>query len=556
MYQDRTPGVRFEWLDPPPLVAPRRTDIGGFVGIAERGPLHEAIRVESWTQFTTVFGAHVPEGYLAYAVEGFFDNGGRICWVVRVADPDAAAPATLELFDARGSAVLRLVATSTGTWGGRIVVTVARTAPDRFALTLQTDDGASELWRNLTMDVSGQRYVSSLLNDEVTGSALVRVEDLSVPGAFPESTPSERGPTLRRGVARLRGGARGLATLRPEHLSGVGAPPAKTWGLRALELVDEVGVVAIPDLMAKPLLPPRTRPPRPPRCDAVEEEPLPPAPAEPAPEVPPAFDALQLSTLQGAIVDHCERLKDRVAVLDPPLAAATPDAAAAWRRDIVDTSYAALYWPWLRRPDPLRLEGLLRSVPPSGHVAGIYARGDLRVGVHKPPANELVEAINDVTAASDDVVHGTLNAEGVNVIRTWNGQGIRVAGARTLSRDGGLRFVNVRRLLTMIEEAFLEDTAWTVFESNGPELWREIDRVTQGFLDRLWRQGVLDGATAAEAYTVTCDETTNAPDDVAIGRLVCLVGVQPPWPAEFVVVRIGRTETATEIVETAGATGG
>jgi hypothetical protein len=223
---------------------------------------------------------------------------------------------------------------------------------------------------------------------------------------------------------------------------------------------------------------------------------------------------------------------------------------------MVDTSYAALYWPWLRSPDPLRLEGLLRSVPPSGHVAGIYARGDLRVGVHKPPANELVRTINDVTAVSDDVVHATLNADGVNVIRAWNGQGIRVAGARTLSRDGGFRYVNIRRLLTMIEEAFLEDTAWTVFEANGPDLWREVDRIARGFLDRLWRQGMLDGATAAEAYSVTCDETTNPPDEVAIGRLVCLIGVQPPWPAEFVVVRIGRTESVTEIVETAGGTRG
>src|SRR3954447_19717808 len=180
MYEDRAPGVIFEWLDPPSVVAPRRTDIAGFVGIAERGPLHRAVRVESGTQFTTTFGHHVSEGYLAYAVEGFFENGGRTCWVVRAADPDTAAPADLDLYDALGAAVLRLTASSMGTWGQQIVVTVTRTTPERFSLVLQTDDGAVELWRDLTMDPADRRYVAKLLNDETTGSILVDVEDLSV----------------------------------------------------------------------------------------------------------------------------------------------------------------------------------------------------------------------------------------------------------------------------------------------------------------------------------------------------------------------------------------
>src|SRR5512133_1977197 len=153
MYSYRTPGVRFEWLDPPPLVMGRRTDIGGFVGIAARGPLHQAIQIESWTQFTSTFGGHIPQGYLAYAVEGFFGNGGHTCWVVRAADPAASAEASLDLYDDRGSPVLRLQARTPGTWGEDVIVTVARTAPDRFSLTLQTSDGGIELWRNLTMAV-------------------------------------------------------------------------------------------------------------------------------------------------------------------------------------------------------------------------------------------------------------------------------------------------------------------------------------------------------------------------------------------------------------------
>jgi len=207
-------------------------------------------------------------------------------------------------------------------------------------------------------------------------------------------------------------------------------------------------------------------------------------------------------------------------------------------------------------PDPLRLEGLLRAVPPSGHIAGIYARGDQRVGVHKPPANETLVAVNDVQPQIDDRAHAQLTDQSVNVIRYCNGRGIRVAGARTLSNDLNWRYVNVRRLMIMIEEAIDEATQWTVFEPNNQDLWRDIDRVARSFLDGLWRRGMLDGATAADAYDVRCDETTNPPEETNAGRVTCLIGVQPPWPAEFVVVRIGKTEGGTEIAELSGGRNG
>ena len=226
----------------------------------------------------------------------------------------------------------------------------------------------------------------------------------------------------------------------------------------------------------------------------------------------------------------------------------TPESAGLWRNQF-DTRYGALYFPWLRVPDPLQLEGILRSVPPSGHVAGIYARGDLRLGVHKPPANEELEGVKDVQVEVDDISHGALNDVGVNVIRTYRGRGVRVAGARTLSSDAEWRYVNVRRLLIMIEEALDEQTQWTVFEPNNPDLWRQMDRVARSFLQRLWRRGMLDGATPEEAYSVRCDEATNPPQETDAGRMICEIGVLPPWPAEFVVVRIGKTEGGTEILE-------
>jgi phage tail sheath protein FI len=654
MFAYRTPGVYFEWLDTRPrVIGPWRTDIAGFVGIAARGPLHRPVKVESWTQFTSTFGGHIPQGYLAYAVEGFFANGGQTCWVVRVADPELARPASLDLLDGSDQPTLRLTASSPGVWGQDVTVSVARSGKERFSLTLRLADGGQELWRNLTMHQPDPRYVETVLSDPRTGSRLVTVSDLDSPTSFPGNTPSPRAPNLRAGSGRLAGGQDGLApsidlldgtgqpTLRvtaaspgtygqnvtvsvahssadrfslilqspdgreeewldltmdqadpryvetvlndrqtgsylvtvcdlhspagfpgnrPEpgtrplagglslsHLSGIGALPDKRWGLATLEAIDEVSIVVIPDIMPKPLVSVRRKERRP-RCDVLDGKPALAAVDEAPLEFPPRFDAGQVLALQYALIGHCEKLKDRVTVLDPRIDDITPDLVAQWRQNF-DTRYAALYYPWLMVPDPLRLEGLLRAVPPSGHVAGVYARVDQRVGVHKPPANEVVEGTKDVLAPADDIAHGDLNDRGVNVIRPYNGRGVRVAGARTLSSDTEWRFVNVRRLLIMIEEAIDEGTRWTVFEPNNPDLWRDVDRVARSFLDGLWRRGMLDGATAEEAYFVRCDETTNPPEETENGRMICSIGVQPPWPAEFVIVRIGKTEGGTEILE-------
>ncbi|HEX6862081.1 MAG TPA: phage tail sheath subtilisin-like domain-containing protein, partial [Thermoanaerobaculia bacterium] len=346
------------------------------------------------------------------------------------------------------------------------------------------------------------------------------------------------GEPPRAGRYRLAGGADGLATLRPEHLIG---------GLAALEAVDEVAIVALPDAMPVPRVEPRTRR-RPPRCDDLCAEPVEPELPEEPLEFPPVPDEAAISRLQNALIAHCERLRDRVAVLDVPPSAVTPRDALAWRRDL-DSSHAALYYPWLRVPDPLELEGLLRAVPPSGHVAGIWARSDRRAGVHKPPANEALEGVEDVLFRLGDEDHGDLNEAGVNAIRPSGGRGIRVAGARTVSSDPLLRYVNVRRLLLMIAEAVDEGTQWTVFEPHDLRLRREIDRVVRSFLDGLFRRGVLDGAKAEEAYSVRCDETTNPPAEVEAGRLICEIGVQPPWPAEFVIVRLAKSVSGVELLD-------
>jgi phage tail sheath protein FI len=210
---------------------------------------------------------------------------------------------------------------------------------------------------------------------------------------------------------------------------------------------------------------------------------------------------------------------------------------------------AAAYHPWVAVADPLRLSGLVRFVPPSGHVAGMIARTDRLRGVHKPPANEVLEGVYDLAVAIDQDAHGRLNREGINAIRIVPGRGTLVLGARTLSDDPRWRYVNVRRLFSMIEEALDEQMQWAVFEPNNPRLWRQIDRAVRGLLERMYRAGMLDGETSDDAYLVRCDEDTNPPEVTDLGRVTCVIGLQPPYPAEFVIVRIGVTRSGIEIEE-------
>lgn len=603
MLQYRTPGVYFEWLDKrAPAIVPLRTDIAGFVGIAASGPLHVPVKIESFTQFTSTFGDHIPQGYLAYAVEGFFENGGQTCWVVRVADADAARPAVFDLLDENNppQPTLRLKAISRitrrdergrpsfevydnpGKAGENITFTLSSTARDRFSLIIRLGN-AQEIWRDMSLRPKEEdpRNVENIINDPANGSNLVKAEILDSSSGFPRNTPDRSATNLHGGVGRLINGKDGLEKLTVNHFAGVLSfrTEKELQGLAALELVDEVSIVAIPDIMPKPVvtLPPPKTPPH--DCSKLDRadfeilyqgvpepwptfecclpvlEPDPPEKKDQEVELPPRFNEEQILFLQASLIAHCEKLKDRIAVLDIPLRTGdveiTPELAQAWRNNF-DTKYGAIYYPWLRVPDPLNLEGILRSVPPSGYVAGIYARGDRRVGVHKPPANEELEGVKDVQVTVDDIDHGALNDGGVNVIRSYRGRGVRVAGARTLTEPASeLRYVNVRRLLIMIEEAIDEQTQWTVFEPNNRDLWRDIERVARSFLETIWRRGMLDGATPEEAFYARCDETTNSQADIDVGRVTCEIGVLPPWPAEFVIVRIGKTEGSTEIVEEA-----
>ena len=517
----QTPGVYVEWLDRSgQQVVVGRTDVAGFVGLAERGPLHLAVKIESDQQFFSVFGGPIADGYLAYAVTGFFENGGRTCWVVRAADTTDATPASLLLTVPGRPAPIGIVATSNGAWGNQIEIVPRWTADRIVGVVAQTFDRPAQV---VAFDPAAPLESAARANllrvpqaalPEAQESPLVTLADpSSVPGP-PVNLAGADGPL------RLAGGRDGSGELTLDHLIGdpeIVAPQ----GAAALDRVDGVSFVAVPDLFA----------PRPGLafygCRRFADE--------------------AVQDAQRALVNLCLRRGDRLAILDAPQVAR--DAVLRHLQRLPDESAAAIYHPWVAVRDPLAIGGLVRLVPPSGHVAGMFARVDRLRGVHKPPANELLEGVFDLAERIDDAAHGLLNEHGVNALRIVPGRGVLVLGARTLSRDYRWRYVNVRRLFTMIGEALDSGMQWAVFEPNNPQLWRHVDRAVRGFLERLYRVGMLDGATSDDAYVVRCDETTNPPETTDTGQLTCVVGLQPPYPAEFVVVRIGVTRSGIQIEE-------
>jgi hypothetical protein len=246
-------------------------------------------------------------------------------------------------------------------------------------------------------------------------------------------------------------------------------------------------------------------------------------------------------------------MTDRMMILDPPASASRNDqlgigAIRAWRQRF-DSKYAALYYPWMRVVDPLRGAGITRDIPPSGHAAGQYAYADFTVGVHKAPANEPLNWVQDVTAPVDFERRGILNSLGINAIAPLPGRGIRIMGARTVSSDATWMFVNVRRLMMMIEKALELSTQWAVFEPNTVFTRAKLRLSIASFLISLWQKGALVGDTADQALRVRCDDSNNSETDILNGRMTADVLVAPSNPFEFVVVRVGRVSNQFETQE-------
>jgi hypothetical protein len=424
-----------------------------------------------------------------------------------------------------------------------------------FSLSVFESGRLREVFANLSLDARHERYVEKAIGEGT--SNLIRARDLGAPVALQYRIPSPQ-------AVRLAAGRNGTAALTADDFLGNPASQTRT-GLRTLELVSGIGMVAIPDLVMQPAPPRQFALPPPVPADPCSLCPPPPPTAAPPPppmdERIPALSLNEVFRAQQTLIEHCIAMKYRIALLDPPLFSKPGESVdiaeiQSWRARF-DSSFATLTFPWVLVYDPLQpASRLVRSVPPSGHAAGIYARNDLQHGPHYAPANQPLNWAQDVTLQIDAGLHGLLNPLGINCIRVFPGRGLLLYGARTVSSDPIWIYVNVRRLMCMIQESLEVATQWAVFEPNDERLRRLLTMAISGFLTAQWRRGALKGQRAEDAFYVRCDASNNTSEMAGNGMLLAEVGVAPVIPAEFVVVRVGRTRDTLEITESSMGTGG
>lgn len=563
------------------------TSTAGFVGLAERGPvIGQPQLVTSFADYKRMYGGYLSQAaygsnrFLPYAVEQFFANGGARAYIMRAVPGDAKA-------GSRTTGVLKLTAANPGAWAEdlRVVLTPASKAKTQVLavngadLTLKNADGfnpgdvvelfdgktaahatvKSVLDKVVTLDapctldvadtkVGTAKYIKTC---EITltarlGETVETFENLSlkpdalnnvcvktaksdlicvevtaakapaapapkekdkdgkeIPAPAPKAAsivPYELcGGSGSELVLTLQGGSNGsVLTVTPDAFLGKDDGPGKRTGLQAFQENGNVSIMAIPGVTA--------------------------------PEV------------QASLIAFCENKKSCFAILDVPMELKKTNDVANFR-DMYDSTYAAMYHPWLEMYDA----GAKRSAyfPPSGAMAGIYARTDIERGVHKAPANEVVRGCTGLSCAYNEGEQDILNPIGVNLIRSFTGRGIRVWGARTISSNGLWKYLNVRRLFIYVEESIKANTNWVVFEPNSTTLWNRVTRTIETFLATCWRDGALAGSTPSEAFFVECGPTTMTQDDIDNGRLICQIGIAPVKPAEFVIFRITQ-KTASE----------
>jgi phage tail sheath protein FI len=493
------------------------TAIAAFVGFTERGPLNEPVLVTNWTQFTKSFGDFAEGCYVPHAVYGYFLNGGGSAYVVRVgggvaaANGDGAQPraavaskAAAELSGGSGKPAFTVRAVAEGQAGNDITVEIAdasEAAEDTFKLIVRKAGKVEETFDNVTT----RRGAASVVTVVRQQSKLITIEEVKG-GALAV-------PNKGSQVALAGGDTPAVVDVRPEQY--VGDSAART-GFAGLEAIEDVTMLCVPDLMT-----------------AFQFG---------------SVDAEGVKAVQLAMIAHCELMADRVAILDAP-PGLNAQQMKDWRVNFAgyDSKYASLYWPWIKVMDPV--EGKPVFLPPSGHVAGIWARNDETRGVHKAPANEVARGVIALETGITKGEHDQLNPVGVNCIRAFPGQGIRVWGARTLSSDPEWRYLNVRRLFNFVEKSILMGTNWVVFEPNDQRLWDSVNRTITAFLRRVWRSGALFGRTPAQAFYVKCDEENNPPENRDVGILTVDIGIAPVKPAEFVVFRISQFSDGTALEE-------
>lgn len=499
------------------VLASAPTAVAAFVGFTERAPLDDpndpeglAPRlVTSWSQFEELYGSFIPGAVLPLSVYGFFQNGGTLAYIVRVPNSEPSGEAATLALPAADRALGLPVRVESVEPDANIDVVVETVDPEpdhegpaAFTIRIVEDGEEVESFPDLTL--GGERDAAAVINKT---STKVKVE-VSLDEGVDTSTQLEL----------LRPGSYSLAKAEPKPVPVNGrkfaGSESSRSGINGLAIAEDVTMVIVPDLVTA----------------ATKED--------------GTLDLGLWQAVQTTLISHCEQHPNRMAVLDAP-PGMTPQQVREWRSDtaMYDSQFAALYYPWIKVENPIGTNGTSEVlIPPSGHVAGVWARTDDTRGVWKAPANDTIRGVLDVERPITQTEQGLLNPIGINCIRPFGTRGIRIWGARTLTSDTDWQYINVRRLFNMVESTIMEGTQWAVFEPNDVTLWEGVTRTLSGYLHGLWQSGALFGASANQAYYVKCDETTNTPDSIAAGKLVVEVGLAPVKPAEFVIFRISQTK--------------
>ncbi|HET9774732.1 MAG TPA: phage tail sheath C-terminal domain-containing protein [Nitrososphaeraceae archaeon] len=515
-----SPGLYIEETDIDPSKKVN-TDIAGFLGQTERGPISPKF-ITSFEEFIQIFGGFIETSYLAYGVDGFFRNGGRGCYVARIVGKNTK---TSNFSLNAGNKTINIMAIGPGSWGRRIQFKINKSRmfneDTYFRLSViyysnkdihkfnSIDDDTKienatlyEVYDNLSTNPQNKYFYKNQINGI---SNIIQVSD---------NYSEEHGidDLSNLSIEKIEnfislGGEDIDEPITKDDYYGYYDPNNYTYkrGLKALEDIEEISILTIPD------------------------------------------QGNFASDITDLMISHCEKLKNRFAIIQSK----KNDIDNIDNPNLIlgkqNSKYSAIYFPWFFVDDPITKYKKL--VPPGGHIAGIYARTDIERGVHKAPENESIRGIVSLQANMDKEKQEILNLKGLNVIRSFSGRGPILWGARTTSKDHMWKYVNVRRLFIFIEKSVERLVQWTVFGPNNERLWSRIKATLTQFLTTVWKTGALMGTTREEVFFVKCDKTTMTQDDIDNGRLIVVIGIAPTKPAEFVIFRLTQTLACSEVEE-------
>lgn len=549
------------------------TSTVGFIGLAERGSVVGApVLVTSPADFNRKYGGYLQENefgeyrYLAYAVNHFFANGGSRAFIMRVVPPDAKIAKSIPAEGQEG--IVDFAAKNPGVWGNSISVKFSAASKAKTQVfedlgsgTYKTKNatgfnvgdvvevsGAGSTEFNIITSVEGDNitfeapFAADVVDKQLLPKVTIKTCEMNVEVRYDEVVEAYEFVSLNINSSNYI-----EKKLAKSAFVDVNAK-ANTLPIAPMDVVREV--FGKEDEVVKVVLKDGLNGTADALSDAdyigVDKG------AGARTGIQSFLDNSDVSIMvapgivsanvQLSLVSHCENLGSRFAILDIPKDSKSVTDVMQ-HRDIVDSDYCAMYHPWLEVFDPLDKRNIY--IPPSGSIAGIYARSDNSRGVHKAPANETIANCTDLYCNYSVGEQDILNPKGVNLIRKFPGAGIRVWGARTATSKPLWKYINVRRLFIFLEESIKANTNWVVFEPNDEALWVRVRRTIETFLEGVWRSGALVGGTAADSFFVDVGPNTMTQDDIDNGRLICVIGVAPVKPAEFVIFRITQ-KTAGE----------